>query len=177
MNQRLESGPRINTPFLESLEGSHKIDDEKENLYELVTHKAVEKNDAASLLTSLSSIDGQRLHATQADAQCLRKRNMQSALHTASLPLRTWRPVKANKREILSSSFSIAESFERRQSIKGVPGSLNVININLLPALSILGVAFTPVLVELEIAVSVPFLSIRVCLVDLGTFGELSICF
>jgi len=140
-------------------------------------HKAVEKNDAASLLTSLSSIDGQRLCGTQADAQCLRKRNMQSALHTASLPLRTWRPVKANKREILSSSFSIAESFERRQSIKGVPGSLNVININLLPALSILGVAFTPVLVELEIAVSVPFLSIRVCLVDLGTFGQLSICF
>ncbi len=54
---------------------------------------------------------------------------------------------------------------------------LNLININLPSTLSIIIFAVTPVLVELEIAVSFSLLSICIGFVDLGAFWEFTICF
>jgi hypothetical protein len=54
---------------------------------------------------------------------------------------------------------------------------LDLIDINLLSTLSIIVVAVTPVLVELEIAVSFSLLSVCIGLVDLGAFWEFTVCF
>jgi len=52
---------------------------------------------------------------------------------------------------------------------------LDIINIHSLSILSILVLALAPILVELEIAVSIALLSIRICLVDLRALRQLSI--
>jgi len=65
----------------------------------------------------------------------------------------------------------------REKTVFQARTTLNLIDINFLATLSIIITLITSILVELEIAISVAFLSVCVGLVDLRRFGEFAVGF
>lgn len=72
---------------------------------------------------------------------------------------------------------SFPQNRERRQpdpSVRRHYKPLNIIDVHIFRAAFLL--TFTAVLIELEVAVSVALLAVRISLVDLGRFGQFAVC-